>query len=431
MSRRERQLLEELLQAEVGRRLPELSALARDLHRRDWGRPQALRRMMRDISAFVRTSGFSLRTVAPHINDGFAGVATGRAPGHKVMLAAALGHGAVATAMAIGAAAALAALRLRWSGDVTVLVVPPGWQLESLNVEALALDEQTAAIGATIGRLDSATAPVTHRARATIVFHRPGAGAPGVGASGADGASAGAPGVGALGVDAPSAGAPSADALQMAVKAYQDATERIAALPHTQRLTAELHTRQASRRGVSLAELHLQLEALHHAGLDELVAYATALAERYGGIVAFEGRSAAELSASTPGDPRPAGVTPPAHAAESARAQPVSAIAPPVTAPALLWRKLGRQPAAAAGWDVIPHDLAALAPLVPVGVAAIGIGNAPGDPGFAEAVWGTPGERALRDGATLLAWHAAHILADGLPGHGRTDAAAAVEAIGT
>lgn len=384
MSRRERQLLEELLQAEVGRRLPELWTLARELHRRDWGRPQVLRRTLRDISAFLRSSGFTLRTVAPHINEGFAGVAAGRAPGPQLLLVAPLGHGAVATAMVVGAASALAALRLRWPGEVTVLVVPPGWQLASLNEEALALREQAAALGVTIGRLDSVTAPVTHRARARIVFHKP------------------------------SAGEPGADALQAAVRAYQEATDQVGSLPNAQRLTAELHTRQSSRRGVSLAELHLQLEALDHVGLAELVTFATALAERHGGAIAVEGRGAAD-DAEAPAE----GVSPVTDAGGL----------PPLTAPPLLWRKLGRQPTAAGGWDAVSNDIAALAAHVPVGVSVIGVGKAPGDVGFAQAVWGGQGERALRDGATLLAWQAAHILTENAHGQGQMEAAAAAAGV--
>jgi hypothetical protein len=376
-------LLEELLQAEVSRRLPELWTLARDLHRRDWGRPQVLRRTMRDISAFLRSSGFTLRTVAPHINDGFAGVATGRAPGPHVLLAAPLSHGAVAAAMAAGAATALAALRLRWPGEVTVLVLAPGWEITSLNREALALADQTAALGATVGRLDCLAAPVTYRSRARIVFHRP-----------------------AGGEQLAASEQPAADALQAAVQAYQHATERGSALPGSQRLTAELHTRQASRRGVSLAELHVHLEALDQGGLAELVTYATELAGRWGGVVSVEGGGT--LDAAAPGP-----------------AAPDAAAVPPVTAPPLLWRKLGRQPTDAGGWDVVPNDLAALTPYVPVGVSVLGIGKAPGEPGFAQAVWGGQGERALRDGATLLAWQAAHILTEGVPVHGRAEAAAA------
>lgn len=367
MSRRERQLLEELVQAEVSRRHPELWTLARELHRRDWSRPQALRRALRDVSAFLRSSGFTLRTVAPHISDGLAGVATGRAPGPGVLLAAPFAHGAVAVAMTVGAASALASLRLRWPGEVTILVLPPRWQAAALNHEALSLSEQLAALGVTVGRGDGLAAPATYRARASIVFSQQET------VSGGKG-----------------------DALHVAVQAYQQATEQAGSLPDSQRLRAELHTRQTSRRGVQLAELQLELEALDEDGLTELVAVAEQLGQRWQGVVSV------------------------AHTARAGAA-------PTVTAPPVLWRKLGRIPAGSGGWDVVPHDLTELGLYIPFGAAVVGIGSAPGEAGFAQAVWGGQGERALRDGATLLAWHAAHLLLDGVLGDSKAEVAATAD----
>lgn len=399
MSRRERQLLEELLQEEVGRRLPELWALARELHRRDWGRPQVLRRTMRDVSSFIRSSGFTLRTVAPHINEGFAGVATGRAPGPHVLIAAPFAHGAVATAMAVGAASVLSALRMRWPGEVTVLVLPPRWKVDALNQEVLPLADHIAAIGATVGRSDGLAAPTTFRTEARIVFHqRPGADG---GASAGDSVSVGAGGFGA-------------DALQLAVQAYQEATARAESLPDSQRITAELHTRQTSRRGVSLAELHLRLEALDEAGVAELVEFAHEVARRRGGTATADPISVgggAEAAAASNGEEEPAW--------------------PPVTAPLTLWRKVGRLPSPTGGWDAVPNDLTGLNRFLPVGVAVLGIGKAPGDPGFAQAIWGGQGERALRDGVTLLAWQAAHMLTDPAARLGRDEAAATAPAVVT